>query len=160
NASLLGRSGEERFRREGTILARLTHPNIAHLIDAGVTGAGQPYLVLELVNGVPIDRHCDEKALDVTARVRLGLAVLRAASHAHTNLIVHRDIKPSNVLVTPDGRVKLLDFGIAKLLDGADAGGEPTALTREGGRALTPEFAAPEQLSGGVVTTATDVHGL
>jgi eukaryotic-like serine/threonine-protein kinase len=160
NASFVGRAGEERFRREGSILARLTHPHIAHLVDAGVSPTGQPYLVLEYVEGEQIDRYCDSHRLGIEARLRLFLEVLEAVAHAHANLIVHRDIKPSNVLVGTDGRVKLLDFGIAKLLEGDGSGAETTALTHEGGRALTPEFAAPEQLTGGAVTTATDVHAL
>ena len=160
NASLVGRAGEERFRREGNILARLTHPNIARLADAGVSPGGQPYLVLEHVHGEPIDRYCDERNLDVEARLCLFLDVLSAVAHAHANLIVHRDIKPSNVFVGRDGSVKLLDFGIAKLLEEEAGTGEATALTREGGSVLTPEFAAPEQVTGGVVTTATDVHAL
>jgi eukaryotic-like serine/threonine-protein kinase len=160
NASLVGRAGEERFRREGNILARLAHPNIARMVDAGVSPSGQPYLVLEHVQGDPIDRYCDEQHLDVEARLRLFLDVLSAVAHAHANLIVHRDIKPSNVLVRTDGGVKLLDFGIAKLLEDEAGAGETTALTREGGRVLTPEYAAPEQVSGGMITTATDVYSL
>ncbi len=160
NASLVGRAGEERFRREGSILARLTHPHIARLVDAGVSGSGQPYLVLEYVQGQPIDRYCDDLGLDLEKRLRLFLDVLAAVAHAHTNLIVHRDIKPSNVLVDRDGQVKLLDFGIAKLLEGEAGSGEATALTREGGRALTPEYAAPEQVTDGTITTATDVYAL
>jgi serine/threonine-protein kinase len=160
NASLVGRAGEERFRREGSILARLSHPNISRLLDAGVSPSGQPYIVLEHVDGETIDRYCDSRRLGVEARLRLFLDVCAAVSQAHANLIVHRDIKPSNVLVTADGQVKLLDFGIAKLLEEDSGSGEPTALTRDGGRAMTPDFAAPEQLTGGVVTTATDVHAL
>jgi eukaryotic-like serine/threonine-protein kinase len=160
NASLIGRAGEERFRREGSILARLTHPHIAHLVDAGVARGGQPYIVLEHVEGEPIDRYCDTGSLDVAMRLRLFLEVLEAVAHAHANLIVHRDIKPSNVLVGTDGRAKLLDFGIAKLLEDETGSGDATALTREGGRALTPEYAAPEQVTGGAVTTATDVYAL
>ncbi len=160
NASLVGRAGEERFHREGNILARLADPHIARLLDAGVSPSGQPYLVLEYVEGEPIDRFCDRHGLDVGERLRLFLDVLVAVSHAHANLIVHRDIKPSNVLVDDDGRVKLLDFGIAKLLEGEGEAGATTALTREAGRALTPEFAAPEQITGGAVTTATDVYAL
>src|SRR6266496_1264293 len=117
NAALVGRAGEERFKREGTILARLTHPHIARLIDAGVSSTGQPYLVLEYIDGRHIDRFCDEERLGVDARIRLFLDVQAAVAHAHANLIVHRDLKPSNVLVTADGQVKLLDFGIAKLLE-------------------------------------------
>src|SRR5215831_9660739 len=159
NISIL-HHGEARFKREGSILSRLAHPHIARLLDAGVSPAGQPYLVLEHVDGEPIDRFCDRHRLDVDKRLRLFLDVLGAVAHAHANLIVHRDIKPSNVLVDNDGRAKLLDFGIAKLLQDEVGGGEATALTREGGRALTPEFAAPEQLTGGAVTTATDVYAL
>ena len=150
--------GEDRFRHEGRILGRLTHPHIANLIDAGVSAAGQPYLVLEHVDGVPIDRYCDEHGLDVPARVRLFLDVLAAVAHAHGHLIVHRDLKPSNVLVTTDGQVKLLDFGIAKLLEN-DAVAS-ASLTRDGDVAMTPQFATPEQLTGAAVSTATDIYGL
>lgn len=164
NIALLGRVGEERFRREGTILACLAHPHIARLIDAGVTPAGQPYLILEHVAGVTIDQYCDEHTLGIEARVGLFLDVLDAVVHAHANLIVHRDIKPANVLVNDDGSVKLLDFGIAKLLERDsewDAVGDRTSeLTREAGAALTPAFAAPEQVTGAAVTTATDVYAL
>lgn len=160
NVSLVGRAGESRFEREGNILARLAHPNIARLVDAGVSPIGQPYLVLEYVLGAPIDRYCDGKALPIESRLRLFLDMLAAVAHAHANLIVHRDIKPSNVLVTTDGQVKLLDFGIAKLLEEEGGTGEATALTREGGGPLTPEYAAPEQVTGGAITTATDVHAL
>src|SRR5580704_11454808 len=118
NIALAGRATEERFKREGSILGRLTHPHIAELLDAGISSDGQPYLILEYVDGTTIDRYCDEHKLDVDARVRLFLDVLAAVAHAHANLIVHRDIKPSNVLVTTGGEVKLLDFGIAKLLEG------------------------------------------
>ncbi|MEO7732576.1 MAG: serine/threonine-protein kinase [Kofleriaceae bacterium] len=158
NASLTGPDGAARFKREGSILARLRHPHIAHLIDAGVSPAGQPYLVLEHVDGQRIDRHCDARALDVAARVRLFLDVLDALAHAHANLVVHRDLKPSNVMVDASGRVKLLDFGIAKLL--AVEPGDADAVTREGYQALTPLYAAPEQLRGGDITTATDVYAL
>jgi eukaryotic-like serine/threonine-protein kinase len=158
--SLLGRAGAERFKREGDILARLTHPNIAHLLDAGVTAGGQPYLVIELVEGERIDRHCDAKRLDVNARLALFDKVLSAVAHAHTHLVIHRDIKPGNILVTADGTVKLLDFGIAKLIEDETTAAEATELTREGGRVLTPEYAAPEQLRGEAITTATDVYAL
>ena len=154
NFARMGKSGEERFRREGSILARLAHENIAELADAGVSAAGQPYLVLEYVEGEHIDRYCDHRRLDVEARVRLFLEVLAAVAHAHSNLIVHRDLKPSNVLVSNDGQVKLLDFGIAKLLEGEGQEGSATLLTVEGGRAMTPEYAAPEQVTGAPVTTA------
>jgi eukaryotic-like serine/threonine-protein kinase len=152
--------GEERFRREGRIVARLANPRIAQLLDAGVTSAGRPFLVLEHVAGKAIDRYCDEHALGITARLRLFLEVLGAVAHAHANLVVHRDLKPSNVLVTPEGTVKLLDFGIAKLLEDEARSDPPALLTLEAGVGMTPEFAAPEQLTGGVVTTATDVYAL
>jgi len=160
NIALAGRATEERFKREGSILGRLTHPHIADLLDAGVSSDGQPYLILEYVDGEAIDQYCDEHKLDVDARVRLFLDVLAAVAHAHANLIVHRDIKPSNVLVTTGGEVKLLDFGIAKLLEDEGSSASATQLTLEGGGALTPQFAAPEQVTGGAVTTATDVYAL
>ena len=161
NAALMARGGAERFAREGSILARLAHPNIARLLDAGVAGGGtRPYLVLEYIDGVPIDRHCEDKALDLAARVRLFLDVLAAVAHAHNRLILHRDLKPSNILVTPAGEVKLLDFGIAKLLDDAAATGAATEITQAAGRAFTLQYAAPEQLQGSDVTTATDVYAL
>ncbi len=160
NIALAGRATEERFKREGSILGRLTHPHIADLLDAGVSSDGQPYLILEYVDGEAIDRYCDEHKLDIDARVRLFLDVLAAVAHAHANLIVHRDIKPSNVLVTTSGEVKLLDFGIAKLLEDEGSSAAATQLTLEGGGALTPQFAAPEQVTGGAVTTATDVYAL
>jgi eukaryotic-like serine/threonine-protein kinase len=159
NIASLGRKGAERLRHEANALAKLSHPHITHLIDAGVAD-GQPYLVLEYVEGEPIDRWCDARALPVDARVRLFLQVLGAVSHAHSRLILHRDLKPSNILVTKDGSVKLLDFGIAKLLEGDGQGTAPSELTRLHGPAMTPEYAAPEQLQRGDVTTATDVYAL
>jgi serine/threonine-protein kinase len=159
SVALAGRGGEERFQREGSILGRLTHEHIAELVDAGVSPTGQPYLVLEYVEGEQIDEYCDHRMLDLQARIRLFLDVLDAVAHAHANLIVHRDIKPSNVLVRNDGQVKLLDFGIAKLL-AHDRTPSATSLTAEGGGALTPLFAAPEQVTGGAITTATDVYAL
>ena len=152
----LGRAGEQRFLLEGRLLARLDHPNVARLIDAGVLEDGQPYLVLEYIAGEPIDVYCERVALDLEARVRLFLDALAAVAHAHRHLIVHRDLKPSNVLVTREGTVKLLDFGIAKLLD-SGAGDAPTQTMLHG---LTPRYAAPEQLLGKPVTTATDVYAL
>jgi len=157
NVALMGRGGEERFTREGRILGRLTHPHIAELIDAGVSSDGQPYLVLEHVEGDPIDRYCDRNKLDVRARLRLFLDALNAVAEAHANHIVHRDLKPSNLLVRFDGQAKLLDFGIAKLLEAEGPIGE-SPITLEGARALTPEYAAPEQLRGEAVTAATDVY--
>ena len=159
NAALVGRGGEERFKREGTILARLTHPDIARLIDAGVSNTGQPYLVLEYIDGRHIDRYCDEERLGIDARIRLFLDVQAAVAHAHANLIVHRDLKPSNVLVTAAAQVKLLDFSIAKLItDETEPQG--TVLTHGSGSAMTPKYAAPEQVNGGAITTATDVYAL
>jgi eukaryotic-like serine/threonine-protein kinase len=157
NLGLAGREAEARFKREGSILARLRHPNIAHLIDAGVSAIEQPYLVLEHVAGEHIDEYCSHHALGIEARIGLFLDVLGAVAHAHANLIVHRDIKPSNVLVTTDGQVKLLDFGIATLIDD-----DVDAMNTTGvdGRAFTPEYAAPEQLTGAPITTATDVYAL
>jgi len=150
-----------RFAREGQLLGRLNHPHIARLLDAGVTESGERYLVLEYVDGTRIDRYCDEHGLTVAQRVALFLVVCDAVAHAHENLIVHRDLKPSNIFVTIDGQVKLLDFGVAKLLaDDAEDSGEASELTRSGGAAMTPQYASPEQLSGGTVTTATDVYGL
>jgi|SRR5580658_7433931 serine/threonine protein kinase len=155
-AAWLGSAGERRFKLEGLLLARLDHPHIARLLDAGLFEGHQPYLVLEYVEGEPIDAYCARLALDLQSRLRLFLDVLAAVSHAHTHLIVHRDIKPGNILVTREGTVKLLDFGIAKLLHGEDG----VELTQAGTRALTPEYAAPEQLLGEPVTTATDVYAL
>ena len=149
-----------RFAREGRILGRLNHPHIARLLDAGVShDTGAPYLVLEYVEGLPIDQHCRQQQLGLPARLQLFLDVLAAVSHAHNRLILHRDLKPSNILVTDEGRVKLLDFGVAKLL----APNDPQAaaeLTREAGAACTPHYAAPEQLQGTEVSTATDVYAL
>ncbi|HET7549848.1 MAG TPA: serine/threonine-protein kinase [Gemmatimonadaceae bacterium] len=157
NLSLLGPGGRARFEREGSVLARLAHPNIGRLLDAGVTPTGQPYLVLEHIDGKPIDEFVAERSLSMEERLQLFLQVLAAVGHAHANLIVHRDLKPSNILVTADGTVKLLDFGIAKLLAG-DRDRRLDALTVDGGRVLTPEHAAPEQVNGGAITTATDVY--
>ena len=159
NLALMGRGGEERFRREGTILGRLEHSHIAALLDAGISPSGQPFLVLEYVEGEHIDHYCDERRLSVRERIQLFLQVLEAVSHAHANLIVHRDVKPSNVLVRNDGQVKLLDFGIAKLLE-QEGNAVGRTSTAEGGQALTPQYASPEQLKGEPVTTATDVYAL
>ena len=158
NASLIGRDGEARFRREATILARLQNPHIARLIDAGVSTLGQPYIVIEHVDGERIDRYCETRRLGLRDRLGLFLEVLDAVAHAHANLIVHRDLKPQNVLVDQNGRARLLDFGIAKLIDPEP--GEQAALTREGESALTLEYAAPEQVTGGHITTATDIYSL
>jgi serine/threonine-protein kinase len=148
----------ERLAREREILAGLEHPHIARLNDAGVADGGRPYLALEWIDGERIDRFADRHGLDVRARVRLVVQVAQAVAHAHAHLVVHRDLKPANILVTSDGVPKLLDFGIAKLLDQGTA--EETALTQVVGRALTPDYAAPEQLAGGPVGTAADQYAL
>lgn len=157
--SLHNPSVVERFARERDILAQLTHPNIARLYDAGVD-RDQPYLALEYVEGEKITVYCDDHSLSLKARLRLFLQVLRAVQYAHTNLIVHRDLKPSNILVTNghEANVRLLDFGIAKLL--TDGETKETELTRFGGRALTPDYASPEQIAGSSITTASDVYSL
>ena len=157
HVALAGR-GEQRFKREGQFLGRLTHPHIANLLDAGISPEGRAYLVLEYVEGFHIDQYCDQHGLDVKARVRLFLDVLDAVAHAHANLIVHRDIKPSNVLVSTSGQVKLLDFGIAKLLEDDHGTADRTQLTREGRGPMTPEYASPEQVRGEVPTTGTDIY--
>lgn len=157
--ALLTEAGHARFRREGSALARLAHPGIARLLDAGVSATGQPYLVLEYVDGQSIDTFIRERELSREGCLRLFLEVLDAVGHAHARLIVHRDLKPSNILVTSDGTVKLLDFGIAALLD-EDRGRGQGTLTGECGIAMTPAFAAPEQQRGEAVTTATDVYAL
>lgn len=156
---LFDRSAQERFKREGGILARLHHPGIAALLDAGVSERGQPYLVLEYVRGQRIDSYCDAADLSVRQRVELFLQVLDAVAAAHAQLIIHRDLKPSNILVDQDCRVRLLDFGLASLLDESEMQAQ-TQLTREGGLALTPEYAAPEQFNGEGLSIATDVFGL
>jgi serine/threonine-protein kinase len=148
-----------RFRYERQILASLEHPGIARLYDGGVSTDGRPYLVMEYVDGQPIDAYCDAHRLSVAARLELFEAVCEAVEYAHRNTVVHRDLKPSNILVTEEGRVKLLDFGIAKLV--AEESTAPAApQTRTGWRVMTPEYAAPEQVRGGSVTTATDVYAL
>ena len=159
NLALLSGAGQERFRREGSALARLSHPGIAKLLDAGLSGAGQPYLVLEYVEGQPIDAFARERDLTPAECIRLVLQVFAAVGHAHAHLIVHRDLKPSNILVTADGVVKLLDFGIAKLLD-SESGGDRSALTIDGARVLTPRYAAPEQVRGEPLTVAADIYSL
>ena len=148
----------QRFRAERQILASLEHPYISSLFAGGTTADGRPYFVMEFVDGLPIDEYCDAKRLDTTARLHLFIKICAAVQHAHQTLVIHCDIKPANVLVTADGTPKLLDFGIAKLLN--PAGLQTTALTLDGAPLLTPEYASPEQVRGGVVTTATDVYAL
>jgi len=148
----------ERFSRERDVLAGMAHTHIARMYDAGVAPTGQPFIVLERVDGCAITQFCDERRLGIDARLRLFLQVLDAVDHAHKHLIVHRDLKPSNIMVDTQGHVKLLDFGVAKLLDDPDAG--PAALTQVNGCALTPRYAAPEQLHQAAISTATDVYSL
>src|SRR5262249_22436334 len=147
-----------RFRQERQILANLEHPFIARMMDGGATEDGLPYFVMEYVDGVPITKYCGEKSLSIPERLRLFRLVCEAVQYAHQNLVVHRDIKPSNILTTKEGIPKLLDFGIAKVLD---------PLTRDGGtvtqrelRMLTPDYASPEQVKGFQISTATDTYSL
>jgi serine/threonine protein kinase len=148
----------ERFRQERDILASLDHPNIARLLDGDTTDEGLPYFVMEFVDGQPIIRWCDERKLNVGQRLELFRSVCAAVQYAHQHLVVHRDLKPGNILVTEDGTVKLLDFGIAKLLDTAPAGELPATATIM--RLMTPEYASPEQVKGQAITTLTDVYSL
>ena len=148
----------ERLARERDILASLEHPNIARLYDADVTSLGQPFLVLEYVDGVPINDYCDQHRLTIRERLVLFLQVLNAVQYAHTHLVIHRDLKPPNILITNDRVARLLDFGIAKLIAAGEA--KESALTHFGGQALTPDYASPEQISGESVTTACDVYSL
>lgn len=148
----------ERFAREREILSTLAHPNIAQLFDAGMDVSGQPYLALEYVEGVALTQYCDDKKLTIRARLTLYLQVLAAVQYAHANLVLHRDLKPSNILVNGHGVVKLLDFGIAKLM--TDGSAHVTELTQLGGRALTIDYASPEQIMGQPLTTASDVYSL
>ncbi|MEM8560420.1 MAG: serine/threonine-protein kinase, partial [Bacteroidota bacterium] len=156
-ASVFSEALRRRFLRERSLLARLHHPYIAQLIDGGVTDDGVPYLVMEYVPGTSLLEHCAARNLGVHARIELFLRVCEAVQYAHRHLVIHRDLKPSNILVTPDGRVKLLDFGIGKLQHDDDGG---DALTLTGIRPFTPQYAAPEQIRNQTVTTATDVYGL
>lgn len=162
--SLFNDEVARRFSAERQILANLNHPNIARLLDAGETRNGHPYLVMEYIHGEPIDRFCDARKLNIRQRLELFLQVCSAVQYAHQNLIVHRDLKPGNILVAPDGTPKLLDFGIAKLMDASTRAAAQAAaeasLTRANDRLLTPEYASPEQILGQNVTTASDVYAL
>ncbi len=148
----------ERFRMERQILATLDHPHIAHLLDGGVTPDGRPYLVLEYIEGEPLTTYCRKRTLDTATRIRLFLKIVDATQSAHRQLIVHRDLKPSNILVSADGQPRLLDFGIAKIVD--PTGGSASEATATRRRWFTPEYAAPEQFTGAPVSTATDVYQL
>jgi serine/threonine-protein kinase len=148
----------ERFARERDILASLVHVNIARLYDAGVSDKGQPYLALEYVQGEMLTTWCDAKKLGIKARIELFLQVLAAVAYAHSQLVVHRDLKPSNILVTADAQVRLLDFGIAKLM--TDGQAHETELTQLGGRALSLQYASPEQILGQPIATSSDVYSL
>ncbi|MEE8523683.1 MAG: tetratricopeptide repeat protein [Thermoanaerobaculia bacterium] len=143
-----------RFEQERQIVASLHHPNIAQLLDGGVTEDGRPYFAMEYVEGLPIDRHCDHRRLTLEERLELFLVVVRTVRYAHRNLLVHRDLKPANILVTAEGHVKLIDFGIAKLID------DDVQATRSASFWMTPEYASPEQLNGQPATTATDQYQL
>jgi len=147
-----------RFEAERQVLATLNHPNIAALLDAGELPDGRPWFAMEFVEGVPLVEHCDLERLDIAGRLRILQAIARAVQHAHEFQVVHRDLKPSNILVTADGVPKLLDFGIAKILDPGFAG--PKALTSDGGDPFTPEYAAPEQLTGDPTTVRADIYAL
>ncbi len=152
----------KRFQSERQIMARLEHPNIARLLDGGVTPDGLSYFAMEYVDGKPIDQYCDHNKLSVKKRLELFQIICSSVQNAHRNLIVHRDLKPSNILVKKDGTIKLLDFGIAKVLTPETNGGQPKflTLTQTGAQIMTPEYAAPEQVKGEPVTTATDVYAL
>src|SRR5258706_12827052 len=146
-----------RFARERDILAGLEHPNIARLYDAGVSAEGLPYLSMEYVHGEPLTAWCDAHRLGVRERLKLFLQVLDAVQYAHGHQVIHRDIKPSNILVSDSGQVRLLDFGVAKLLAEED---KRTELTQLYGRALTPEYASPELIRGDPVVAVSDLYGL
>ena len=160
NLALAAPSAEERFKREGGFLAKLSDKHVAELLDAGISPGGVPYLVLEYVEGDPIDHYCNRNKLAIEERILLFLDVASAVAAAHAHLIVHRDLKPSNILVRNDGAVKLLDFGIAKLHEAENQESAPTLLTNDASRVMTPAFAAPEQITGEPITTATDVYAL
>ena len=149
-----------RFRMERQLLASLDHPNIARLLDAGTSDEGAPYLVMEYVEGLPIDRYCEAQKLSITGRLKLFATVCDAVQYAHQNLIIHRDIKPSNILVSSEGVPKLLDFGIAKLIRPDDSEEEELKLTATDARPMSPHYASPEQARGDAITTASDIYSL
>ena len=150
----------QRFERERDILGALVHPRIARLYDAGLADDGQPYMAIEYVEGTPITEAANERALDAQARVRLLRQVMDAVQYAHANLVIHRDLKPANILVKAGGEAMLLDFGIAKLVEDEAGANADSELTMQGGRALTPRYAAPELISHGAISTAVDIWGL
>jgi len=160
HSGALARGVQSRLKIERQILAQLDHPNFAHLLDGGTLADGTAYIVMEYVDGIPIDTYCDTHHLDIPARLRLFQVVCAAVHYAHQNLIVHRDLKPSNILVTKAGVPKLLDFGIAKLLDDRQLGRHTLAVTHADLRIMTPEHASPEQVMGHAITTASDVYVL
>src|ERR1700730_1932224 len=155
--SALARGVQSRLKSERQILAQLDHPNIAHLLDGGSLPDGTAYIVMEYIDGIPIDAYCDSNRLDITARLKLFQTVCAAVHYAHQNLIVHLDLKPSNILVTAAGVPKLLDFGIAKLLDDRQAA-QHIAVTHADVRIMTPDHASPEQVRGQAITTSSDVY--
>ncbi|HEY4594858.1 MAG TPA: serine/threonine-protein kinase, partial [Thermoanaerobaculia bacterium] len=157
-SGLQGTEAVHRFLAERQILARLEHPNIARLYDGGSTPDGRPYLVMELVEGLPVDEYCNRRQLTVDQRLDLFRRICSAVQYAHQNLLVHRDLKPGNILVTEAGEPKLLDFGIAKRLEPGSA--TQPDLTQTGSRMMTPSYASPEQVRGEAITTASDVYSL
>ncbi|MEO8166668.1 MAG: serine/threonine-protein kinase, partial [bacterium] len=148
----------KRFHNERQTLANLNHPNISRLLDGGVTEDGIQFLIMEFIEGIPIDEYCDKKKLTIRERLQLFLKVAAVVQFAHQNLVVHRDLKPRNILITENGEPKLLDFGIAKILT-HDSGTHET-VTQKGVWNLTPEFASPEQIKGEAITTASDVYSM
>ncbi|RMI19785.1 MAG: serine/threonine protein kinase, partial [Calditrichaeota bacterium] len=150
----------KRFQSERQILARLQHPNIARLLDGGITDDGAPFFAMEYIQGEPITAYCDRHRLSIEERLKLFIMVCEAVQYAHRNLVVHRDLKPNNILVTEEGVVKLLDFGIARMLDEESLAVGGQTLTQAGTRVLTPEYASPEQVRGEPVTTASDIYSL
>jgi eukaryotic-like serine/threonine-protein kinase len=152
-------SMRDRFKREKQILARLNHPNIAGLLDGGIADDGTPYMIMEYVEGKPVDKYCRHHSLKLNKRLDLFLQICRAVQHAHSKLIIHRDLKPENIFITADGQVKVMDFGIGKFLN-SELDDESLLHTREGHHVASVEFAAPEQFQSGDPSTATDVYGL